>query len=267
MASHLRTHMDIAQLDTASQRYRRHLEKIKLDLAPSEFIWYPYGTLDNFHILGHMLSVQNRDFLDKVGDGLIVDIGAADGDLAFFLESLGYRVHVADFPPTNCNGCQGVRLLKQTLKSNVEILETDLDAGFTLPAERYELAFFLGILYHLKNPYLALESLAKSARYAFISTRVTRFNVAKGTEGNAGALNQTRLDLHSAPVAYLVAPDETNNDATNFWMFSEAGLRRILDRCGWDVVDFMTFGNTTDSDPATPQGDERAFCYVRSRYF
>src|SRR6185312_11490014 len=107
MASHLRTHMDIAQLDTASQRYRRHLEKIKLDLAPSEFIWYPYGTLDNFHILGHMLSVQNRDFLDKVGDGLIVDIGAADGDLAFFLESLGYRVHVADFPPTNCNGCRG----------------------------------------------------------------------------------------------------------------------------------------------------------------
>ena len=55
-------------------------------------------------------------------------------------------------------------------------------------------------------------------------------------------------------------------DATNFWMFSEAGLRRILQRSGWDIVDFMTVGNTKDSDPATAPGDERAFCYVRSRY-
>jgi hypothetical protein len=160
-----------------------------------------------------------------------------------------------------------LRLLKQALKSNVDILETDLDSQFKLPAERYELAFFLGILYHLKNPYLALESLAKCAHYAFISTRVVRFNVSKGAEGPTGGVNETRIALQKAPVAYLVAPDETNNDATNFWMFSEAGLKRILDRCGWDIVDFMTLGNTVDSDPATAQGDERAFCYVRSRYF
>ena len=50
-------------------------------------------------------------------------------------------------------------------------------------------------------------------------------------------------------------------------MFSEAGLRRILYRSGWDVLDFMTLGNTTDSDPATNKGDERAFCYLRSRHF
>jgi hypothetical protein len=49
-------------------------------------------------------------------------------------------------------------------------------------------------------------------------------------------------------------------------MFTEAGLRRILDRCGWDVLDFATFGNTTDSDPASREGDERAFCFVRSRH-
>ncbi|MDR3388647.1 MAG: hypothetical protein P4L92_16495 [Rudaea sp.] len=259
--------MDIAQLDSASQRYRRQLEKVKRDLAPAEFGWYPYGTLDNFHILNQLLTGENRDFLGRIGDGPVVDIGAADGDAAFFLESLGCRVHVADFPPTNFNGCRGVRLLKQTLGSKVEILETDLDAQFKLQAERYELAFFLGILYHLKNPYFALESLARCARYAFISTRVTRFNVAQGNEGRTGDVNPTRIELRGAPVAYLVAPDETNNDSTNFWMFSEAGLKRILNRCGWDIMDFMTLGNTVDSDPATAKGDERAFCYVRSRYF
>lgn len=256
--------MDIALLDMESQRYRRELDKKKQALAPTEFGWYPYGTLNNFHLLSQLLTGDNRTFLDRVGDGLIVDIGAADGDVAFFLESLGYHTHVADFPPTNFNGCRGVRLLKQAFNSNVEILETDLDSQFRLPADRYELAFFLGILYHLKNPYLALESLARQARYAFISTRITRFNVAAGAEG--AQVNRSRIELRDAPVAYLVAADETNNDATNFWMFSDAGLRRILDRCGWDILDFMTVGNTKDSDPATAQGDERAFCYVRSRH-
>jgi len=257
--------MDIAELDSLSQQYRRDLERRKRELAPRDFGWYPYGTLNNFHLLGQLLNGENRKFLDRVGDGLIVDVGAADGDVAFFLESLGYRVHVADFPPTNFNSCRGVRLLKQEFNSSVEIQETDLDTEFKLPAQRYELAFFLGILYHLKNPYLALESLARYAHYAFVSTRITRFNVAKGAEGTE--VNRSRIELHHAPVAYLVAADETNNDATNFWMFSETGLRRILHRSGWDVVDFMTVGNTRDSDPATGRGDERAFCYVRSRHF
>ena len=257
--------MDIAELDKKSQSFKRDLDEKKGNLAPTEFGWYPYGTLDNFHILNHLLTGENRSFLDRVGDGPIVDIGAADGDIAFFLESLGHRVHIADFPPTNLNGCRGARLLKQALGSQAEILETDLDAQFKLVAERYELAFFLGILYHLKNPYQALESLAKCARHAFISTRVARYNVAKGAEGTD--VNRNRIELRDVPVAYLVAADETNNDATNYWMFSEAGLRRILHRCGWDVLDFATFGNTGNSDPATAKGDERAFCYVRSRYF
>jgi tRNA (mo5U34)-methyltransferase len=255
--------VDAAALYRQSQLYGRKLEKLKLDLAPTDFGWYPYGTLDNFHILDRLLTKDNRNFLGRIGKGLVVDIGAGDGDLAFFLESLGHDVHIADFPATNFNACRGLRLLKQKLKSNVVIQETNLDAYFTLPAERYELAFFLGILYHLKNPYMALESLARQARYAFISTRVTRYNVAKGHEGTE--LNVSRVKLSDVPIAYLVAPDETNDDDTNYWMFSPAGLRRILDRCGWDVLDFMTLGNTEDSDPATQSGDERAFCYVRSR--
>lgn len=257
--------MDVAELDLRSQRYRRDLEKTKQKLSPKEFGWYPYGTLNNFHLLSQLLTGDNRSFIKRVGEGLVADIGTADGDTAFFLESLGYRVHAADFAPTNFNSCRGVRLLKESLNSNVEILETDLDSRFELSAKRYELAFFLGILYHLRNPYLALESLAHQAHYAFVSTRIARFNVAQGSEGTD--FNRTRIALRDAPVAYLVAPDETNNDATNFWMFSEAGLRRILNRCGWDILDFATFGNTKDSDPATNAGDERAFCYVRSRYF
>ena len=119
----------------------------------------------------------------------------------------------------------------------------------------------------LKNPFFALERLSQHARHAVISTRIARFNVASDRIGKAGQLNDICVDLSRVPAAYLVAADECNNDATNFWMFSDAGLKRVLDRAGWELLDYKTFGNTVDSDPATPKGDERAFCLVRSRRF
>ena len=257
--------MDIAEIAQRAVAFRLEIDAEKQRLAPQDFGWYPYGTLHNFGLLENLLTGANRQLLDLAGDAPIADIGAADGDTAFFLESLGYRAHAVDFPPTNYNGCRGMRLLKGARASSIVIHEVDLDARFDLPGERYGLAFFLGILYHLKNPFGALESLARSARHAVVSTRVVRYNLAPKARGDSD-LNRERVELRTLPVAYLVGSDETNNDATNYWMFSEAGLRRTLDRTGWDVLDFMTAGNKTTSDPATGEGDERAFCLLRSRH-
>jgi tRNA (mo5U34)-methyltransferase len=258
--------MDIRELLNKSREFKKSLDEKKIELAPSEFGWYPYGTLDNFFLIEKLLSSTNRDISALVGSMPVADIGAADGDSAFFLESLGFDAHIVDFPPTNFNGCRGSQLLKQALSSRVEIHQVDLDKHFELPGERYGLALFLGILYHLKNPFGVLEQLAKRAHYLLISTRVTRFNRPKVADVSSDT-NQQRVDMQSVPCAYLVSPSETNNDPTNYWIFSEAGLRRILDRTGWDVLDFMTVGNTKDSDPASSAGDERAFCLVRSRHF
>jgi tRNA (mo5U34)-methyltransferase len=102
-----------------------------------------------------------------------------------------------------------------------------------------------------------MEALAQHARHAVVSTRIARYSAAPA--------DPARVELGPLPVAYLLAPDECNNDATNFWIFSETGLRRLFDRSGWDVVAWKTVGDTTQSDPATPAGDERAFCLLRAR--
>jgi hypothetical protein len=256
--------IDIGELEARATRFRSVLEECKQRVGPREFPWYPYDTFGNFGALNRLLSGQNRDLLGLIGAGPAVDIGAADGDVAFFMESLGIPMHIVDYPPTNFNSCRGVRRLKEALQSRVEILETDLDRHFSLPQRQYSFAFFLGILYHLKNPFGALEALAEHARHAVISTRVARYNVAPGAEPRDSGESGTRVRLQPLPVAYLLDPTECNNDATNYWIFSEAGLRRILSRTGWDILDFITLGNDRDSDPATPKGDERAFCLVRS---
>jgi len=247
--------MDITNLKAQAEVWSKEFSALKSRAAGNDFPWYPYDTLGNFAHLDRLLSGSRRELLELADGKAIADIGAADGALAFFLEKLGHKVDIIDYGPTNFNTLRGARLVKQAIESTVGIHELDLDSQFAMPRSDYGLIFFLGILYHLKNPFFVLESLAKSTRYLVVSTRVAKLAGPKKTE------------IAGLPVAYLVDPAETNNDSTNYWIFSQEGLRRIFKRTGWEVRDFVTVGNVKDSDPATPAGDERAFCLLESRRF
>ncbi|HEX3463965.1 MAG TPA: methyltransferase domain-containing protein [Candidatus Elarobacter sp.] len=233
--------------------FKERLLRTKEQLEPPSF-WYPYDTLANFIHLGK-LDTDDRVTLENLRGLTIADIGAADGDMAFYLESLGNTVDIVDHAPTNFNGLRGAARMKEHLRSAVTINDADLDHLFALPRERYDVVFFLGILYHLKNPFNVMERLARHAGTCFLSTKVAKY---------AGS---PALRIAPLPVAYLLGPVESNNDPTNFWVFSDTGLKRLLDRAGWEVVSYTTVGDVIASDPASPQHDERAFCYLRSRHF
>jgi len=183
----------------------------------------------------------------------ILDLGCGDGDLAFFFESLGYDVTCVDHPPSNQNNLQGLKALREELRSKVALREIDVDSEFPLDG-KYGLAFCLGILYHLKNPFFVLEHLAKKSRFCVLSTRIAR-RLPGGSPMPEGQ-----------SLAYLLGEDELNRDDTNFWIFSEPALRRLLDRTRWEVVEFFTTGDTAASDPVSPDHDERAFCLLKSHY-
>lgn len=260
--------MDIVTMHDKAMEFERFLAEKKHELREPDF-WYPYGTLGNFAHFDALLTGEHRFLLNLIGGKTTVDIGCADGELAFFMESLGCRAQVIDYAPTNNNNLRGVKLLKETLSSSVEIHEVDLDSQFSLPEKEYNLAFFLGILYHLKNPFYVLEALSKAARYCLISTRIAMFNrpTTEIEKTTAESSPNDRVDIRNIPVAYLLDDLEANNDATNYWIFSDAGLRRILIRSGWEILDYKTVGNTTDSDPGSAEGDERAYCLIKSRRF
>lgn len=243
---------DIGSLLRESKTFSAKLSRIKED-NPIEGGWYGYDIMSNLVHLDRLLSGENRSIFERLTDRAVADIGCADGDLGYFLESLGFEVDFLDWPATNWNGLRGVRRLIELLGSRAQVHEVNLDEYFALPRPRYELVLFLGILYHLKNPFYALERLAKSAKYCFVSTRV--FRVAPGGE-----------DLSRINVAYLLGADESENgDATNYWIMTEPCLRRLFHRTGWDVLDLMTVGEKRASNPQSIAKDERAFALLRSR--
>ena len=230
----------------------QELWNTKLAYRPKSF-WYPYATLRNIAVLERLLAGTGLDLLDLCRGkyARVADIGAADGDLAFFLEELGFSVEAVDNDYTNFNKLEGVRILKNALSSPVTIRSIDLDSRSQLFPERYDAAFFLGVLYHLKNPFFILERLAHVTRYCFLSSRIAR----QAADG---------LPLSKHPLAYLLGPEECNNDSTNFWIFSEEGLKRLIHRTGWSILAFTTIGDTNNSMPADPNHDERAICLLKS---
>jgi tRNA (mo5U34)-methyltransferase len=249
--------------------YGKTLKSQRQQLASPEF-WYPYGSINNFDVLNALLTGQNRNIFRDTTPKRAADIGAADGDVSFFMEQEGWEMTIIDNPPTNWNGLRGAKLFKEATGSAIQILEIDLDSQFLL-RDKYDVVFFMGILYHLKNPFYVLEQLSKSARYAFLSTRIMRWSkpppekkLPNLVSGRPTASRQLMEDL---PVAYLLGPTECNNDNTNYWIFSEAGLRRILDRTGWDIKDYLVIGETEDADPFSEKNDARSFSLIKSRRF
>ena len=232
-------------------RFRRAFENAKRKAGPQSFDWYPYDCFANLFYMQHLLQRAELTLDDVAGGAPLLDLGAADGALSFFLESLGYRIHACDHAGTNINRMQGLRTLATAFGSGIEIHDMNLDGRFELNGD-YSLAVFLGTLYHLKNPFYVLETLRSHARYCFLSTRVARQSP------------DASVHFENIPVAYLLDPQECNADTTNYWIFSPPGLVRLAQRTGWRVLSSANSGATA-SDPATPQGDERMFLLLQSQ--
>ncbi len=239
----------LEQLKNEAASFHSKMAQLRKTLVV-DFPWYPYDIISNIWHIDPMLVGDLVNLLEPAKT--IADIGAADGDLSFFLETLGHRCDIYDNPATNMNGLRGAEALKKVFQSDVKIISCDLDTQFEI-SKKYDLIIFLGILYHLKNPFFVLEKLATLTKYMFVSTRIAR------------QFTDSSPDVSGVPLAYLVAPDELNNDPTNFWIFTESGLNRIFQRTGWDVVGFRTVGDTVASTPNDNAHDERAFAVLRSK--
>jgi hypothetical protein len=244
--------MRIFGIETAP--IERQIGDVQKRFPSPGFEWYPYRSLTNLQHLNRLLGKAEERVLESARLGGVLDIGSGDGDLSFLFEAAGCRVDAVDHPIPNHNHMQGIRLLARELNSKIGIHEIDLDSQFSVPSERYGLTVFLGILYHLKNPYFALEQIARHSDYCLLSTRIAR-RLPGGAPIPEGQ-----------PLVYLLDSLELNQDDSNFWIFSDAGLRRILKRTHWEVVEWMTIGDTTASDPVSLDHDERAFCLLRSHH-
>jgi hypothetical protein len=218
-----------------------------------DYGWYPYDSLSALPVVADLVGTAYGELGPLIQNEPVADVGCGDGDWALLFSRLGSKVvDAVDHRETNFNQMRGVDMLRQTFGS-IQTWDIDLDTAFKLPRQSYGFTLFLGTLYHLKNPFQVLEQLAIQSDWCLMSTRIAQMTPV------------SRSRIEAEPVAYLLGSREANNDPTNFWIFSQAGLSRILERAGWMITSEWRTGCLVDSDPASPEADERIYVLLKSR--
>jgi tRNA (mo5U34)-methyltransferase len=156
----------------------------------------------------------------------VLDIGAWDGFFSFEAERRGAaRVVASDYYSWHGSGWgtkAGFELARRVLGSNVEDVDIDV---MDLSPDRigtFDVVLFLGVLYHLRHPLLALERIASVTKSLLIL--------------------ETVVDMVGVPqpAARFYPARELNNDPTNWWGPNVPALHAMLRDVGFDEVRTVT---------------------------
>jgi tRNA (mo5U34)-methyltransferase len=159
----------------------------------------------------------------------VLDIGAWDGFWSFEAERRGAaRVVATDYYAWRGvgwgtgQGKAGFELARQALGSRVEDVEVDVLDLSPDTIGTFDTVFFLGVLYHLPNPLLALQ------------------RVAAMTKGRL--ILETVVDMvgFGRPAAAFYPDRELNGDPTNWWGPNAAAVHGMLRSVGFTRVETMT---------------------------
>ena len=156
----------------------------------------------------------------------VLDVGAWDGFFSFEAERRGASRVVASDSYSWKGGSWGTKagflLAREALRSRVEDVEIDV---MDLSPERvgtFDVVFFLGVLYHLRHPLLALERVASVTRELLVL--------------------ETVVDLVGLgrPAAAFYPGTELNADPTNWWAPNIEGAEAMLRAVGFTSVRTVT---------------------------
>jgi tRNA (mo5U34)-methyltransferase len=160
---------------------------------------------------------------DRLDGKSVLDIGAWDGYFSFECERRGARVvayddFVWEKTDEGFTGKRGFDLAHAAFNSRVEAVTGGIyDLAPEKVGGQFDVVLFLGVLYHLKHPMLALE-------------RVREVLAPGGLlilETQAGHLGRRRPSLAFYP------DDELNSDSTNWFAPNEAALIGLLRTTGF----------------------------------
>jgi 2-polyprenyl-3-methyl-5-hydroxy-6-metoxy-1,4-benzoquinol methylase len=234
---------------------------------------YPYDIIGaNFSVIIDLLGTSgSSDFLAENGIATVLDVGGANGDLSFVFAGAGFETTLVDLSNPYSNAPLVASLINMQLEANVRVAEVSVDGHFSYrdlitrtvnPGqfshhshnERFDLVVCFGLLYHLKNPFAFLDSIHEICRYCMLGTWLMSYFPDAVTA------------VRDMPVTYLLGAGELNNDASNYWIFSDSSFRRLVERTGFSIVSSTSVFGREDkiSNPTDINYGERGFLLLRA---
>jgi tRNA (mo5U34)-methyltransferase len=173
------------------------------------------------------------DLLDGLGlppafDGAkVLDLGCRDGFFSFELEKRGAEVTPVDYATPESTGFP---IAAQILGSSLQYVVENVYCLDPIRLGTYEHVLCLGLLYHLRNPMIALDrirSIVREGGLLWVETHL--------------AAEPTILES-SLPLWQFFPRNELNDDDSNMWGPNMTGLTKVLEECEFEVLDTVTLG-------------------------
>lgn len=166
-----------------------------------------------------------------------LDIGCSDGYFSFEMERRGASVVAIDFVPETYSGFATARKI---LGSSVDYR---IETVYNLTPEkhgRFDVILFLGVLYHLRKPLVALDairSVANEGSQLFVGTMLIDeyFLLPDGSITSLEAVNPL---LKNVPLWQAYPGDTLNGDYTNCFAPNRRALEVALEEAQFHVDAF-----------------------------
>lgn len=167
-----------------------------------------------------------KDFTGKT----VLDIGTFDGFFAFEAVRRGAkRVLAMDRHPIDH---RGFAIARQLLGFNVNYLQGSVYDLSPDVHGTFDVVLFLGVLYHLRNPILAIDKIHRVCKeYMFLESHV--LDNAFIHEGKQTPLQQVNPVLVSSPIMQFYPGDELNQDLSNWFAPNVTCVEAMLRTCGF----------------------------------
>lgn len=191
------------------------------------------------HFLGDYPAMKWRKFAHAVPEDLrgrtVLDIGCNAGFYAIEMKRRGAdRVVAVDSDPRYL---AQARLASEVLGVELELRQLSVYEIGKL-GERFDLVLFMGVLYHLRHPLLALDLLAE---HAVGDTLVFQSLLRGSTEvpplADDYPFTETGIFAREGyPLMYFVERSYSR-DHTNWWFPNRACAEAMLRSAGFEIVD------------------------------
>jgi tRNA (mo5U34)-methyltransferase len=199
----------------------------RIEVAPG--VWTP-GLQDTQTVLTQI------DMPERLDGMRVLDIGARDGFFTFEAERRGAREVVAldNEPPDRT----GFSIAAELLDSKATYVTENV---YSLAPERYgrfDLVLFLGVIYHLRHPLLALDRIHDVCERD-ATLLVETHMIDEGFVDQAGewrSLADYHHDLASIPLVQYYPADMLGNDPTSQWAPNRLALEGWLRGAGFEPL-------------------------------
>ncbi len=165
----------------------------------------------------------------------VLDIGARDGFFSFELERRGAEVVALDHIGPDDNG---FNVAKRLLGSKVTHVQQSVYEVSPDTLGEFDLVLFLGVLYHLRDPMLALDTLwrvLKPGGKLFLESHVCDQGFLNPETQSWVPLASYSPQLANVPIMQFYPGSSMNNDPTNWWGPNMACLAAMLKMCIYEV--------------------------------